>query len=105
MSAANTAPARHTPEPKPAQAENASLPQLLHTQEAAAQMLSLGITTIRELTASGELPCRRIGRAVPYTLADLQFFVDCLENHPYRQNGQGQHYVAGRRPARRRLAR
>ena len=38
-------------------------------------------TLVRQLTTKGEIPCRRIGRLVRYTQADIDAFVDSRENH------------------------
>lgn len=67
-------------------ADITTLPRRLYTQEEVARMLALSVRTVKELTATGELPCRRIGRAVRYADADLDYFVDALENLPYGQS-------------------
>ncbi len=72
--------ARSNHEPASATTE---LPRFLYTQDEAAQMLSISIRLVQDLTAMGRLPCRRIGRAVRYTQDDLRSFVDSLEDQPY----------------------
>ena len=43
--------------------------------EEAAAALSVSETLVRQLTLTGELPCRRIGRLVRYAQADIEAFV------------------------------
>lgn len=58
----------HSIEPQPA--------QLLLSARDAAQALSLSPRKLWSLTAGGEIPCVRIGRAVRYDLADLREWID-----------------------------
>ncbi|MCO6454708.1 MAG: helix-turn-helix domain-containing protein [Pirellulaceae bacterium] len=50
--------------------------RLLVDVRAAARMLSISPRKIWSITASGELPCVRIGRAVRYAVADLEAWID-----------------------------
>ncbi len=45
--------------------------------------LAVSETLVRQLTLSGELPCRRIGRLVRYTQADLDAFVEHCDQRGY----------------------
>ncbi|MCC6907051.1 MAG: helix-turn-helix domain-containing protein [Phycisphaerales bacterium] len=49
---------------------------ILTTSLRAAESLSISIRTLANLTAAGELPCVRIGRAVRYDVADLRAFIE-----------------------------
>lgn len=42
----------------------------------AARMLGLSESTVHHLTQSGELPCKRVGRRVLYSVKTLQQFLD-----------------------------
>ena len=59
------------------------LPRLLYTVPEVAQMLALSVRTVNDLLASGDLPCRRIGRSVRFAQADLDCFIARYENLPY----------------------
>ena len=59
------------------------LPRSLFTAEEAAAALSVSETLVRQLTLTGELPCRRIGRLVRYTPADIEAFVTRCDQHGY----------------------
>jgi len=52
-----------------------TLPRALFTAEEVAHSLAISPTLVRQLTATGDLPCRRIGRLVRYTSADISAFV------------------------------
>jgi len=55
--------------------ETTELAKLLKPREAAA-VLAIGERTLWRLTAGGDMPHVRIGRAVRYSPADLAAFVD-----------------------------
>lgn len=57
------------------------VPRALFTADEIAKALSISRTLVRQLTTKGEIPCRRIGRLVRYTQADIDAFVDSRENH------------------------
>jgi excisionase family DNA binding protein len=52
--------------------------------EEVAEILAMSKSTVRALTARGELPCRRIGRLVRYAKDDIDFFVSSRQDFPYR---------------------
>jgi excisionase family DNA binding protein len=60
-----------------------TLPRSLFTAEEAAAALSVSETLVRQLTLTGELPCRRIGRLVRYAQADIEAFVTGCDQHGY----------------------
>ena len=51
------------------------LPRALFTADEVAHCLAISPTLVRQLTSTGDLPCRRIGRLVRYTQADINAFV------------------------------
>lgn len=55
-----------------------SSPNLLTVRQVAMR-LGIGLRTISSLTASGDLPCVRIGRSVRYDPADVAAFVERLK--------------------------
>lgn len=59
------------------------VPRALFTADEIAKALCISRTLVRQLTTKGEIPCRRIGRLVRYTQADIDAFVDSRENHAY----------------------
>ncbi|MCF8543165.1 MAG: helix-turn-helix domain-containing protein, partial [Candidatus Nanopelagicales bacterium] len=59
------------------------LPRSLFTAEEAAAALSVSETLVRQLTLTGELPCRRIGRLVRYAQADVDAFVARCDQQGY----------------------
>ncbi|MCX6431387.1 MAG: helix-turn-helix domain-containing protein [Actinobacteria bacterium] len=61
-----------------------SLERFLFTAEEVAQALAVSTTLVRQLTLSGDLPCRRIGRLVRYTTADIESFVHSFDERGYR---------------------
>jgi excisionase family DNA binding protein len=56
---------------------------MLFTAEEVAKSLAVSTTLIRQITLAGELPCRRIGRLVRYTPADVQTFIEHLDARGY----------------------
>lgn len=61
----------------------AVLPRSLFTAEEAAAALSVSETLVRQLTLTGDLPCRRIGRLVRYAAADIEAFVERCDQNGY----------------------
>ena len=61
-----------------------SIERFLFTAEEVAQALAVSTTLVRQLTLSGDLPCRRIGRLVRYTTADIASFVHSFDERGYR---------------------
>lgn len=59
------------------------LPRSLFTAEEAASALSVSETLVRQLTLTGDLPCRRIGRLVRYAAADIEAFVERCDQNGY----------------------
>lgn len=53
-----------------------STPALLLTARDAAAVLAISPRTLWAMTASGELPCVRIGRSVRYTPRDLADYIE-----------------------------
>ena len=49
----------------------AGMPRALFTADEVAEALVISETLVRQLTLEGEIPCRRIGRLVRYTTADI----------------------------------
>jgi excisionase family DNA binding protein len=70
------------------QLESVSEPRVaarhLFRVEEVAEILAMSKSTVRALTARGELPCRRIGRLVRYAKDDIDFFVRSRQDFPYR---------------------
>lgn len=60
------------------------LARCLFTAEEVAKALAVSTTLVRQLTLSGELPCRRIGRLVRYTTADIEAFVHSFDERGYQ---------------------
>ena len=56
----------------------------LYRVEEVADILAMSKSTVRALTARGDLPCRRIGRLVRYSRDDIDFFVSSRQDFPYR---------------------
>jgi excisionase family DNA binding protein len=48
--------------------------KLLYSRKEAAQLLNVSYITVDRLVKAHKLPCRRLGRRVLFTLADLQAF-------------------------------
>ena len=48
---------------------------IIYTAQQAAAVLQVSLRTIERLTATGELPCRRIGRLVRYTPDDINHLI------------------------------
>lgn len=65
-------------------ATTGTMPRALYTADEVAQALAISETLVRQLTIDGALPCRRIGRLVRYTQADVEHFVGTKEAHPVR---------------------
>jgi len=61
------------------------MPRALFTAGEVADALVISETLVRQLTLDGELPCRRIGRLVRYTIADIEMFIASREEHRYRK--------------------
>jgi excisionase family DNA binding protein len=61
-------------------------PALLVESREAARLLAVSPRTLWSLTARGDLPCVRIGRAVRYSLADLESFVGRLRAEARRSS-------------------
>ena len=61
-----------------------SLARFLFTAEEVAQALAVSTTLVRQLTLSGDRPCRRIGRLVRYTTADIESFVHSFDDRGYQ---------------------
>ena len=61
-----------------------SLARFLFTAEEVARALAVSTTLVRQLTLSGDLPCRRIGRLVRYTTADIESFVHSFDDRGYQ---------------------
>lgn len=57
-----------------------SLARFLFMAEEFAWALAVSTTLVRQLTLSGDLPCRRIGRFVRYTTADIESFVHSFDD-------------------------
>ncbi len=60
------------------------LDRALFTAQEVAVALAVSTTLVRQLTLSGDLPCRRIGRLVRYTTADIESFVHNFDQRGYR---------------------
>ncbi len=60
------------------------LDRALFTAHEVAAALAVSTTLVRQLTLSGDLPCRRIGRLVRYTTADVEAFVHSFDEQGYR---------------------
>lgn len=65
--------------------QTAGVPPLLLTAQQAADALAISPRTLWSLTASGEVPCVRLGRAVRYAVQDLSEYVQRLRG----QRGDG----------------
>ncbi len=61
------------PKPKP---KEQPVERLGVSIDEAAEMLSVSTRTIRELTASGKLACKKIGRRVIYSVDALKAFLN-----------------------------
>lgn len=57
-------------------ATNTTIPSLLLTPAQAAETLAISPRKLWSMTASGEIPCLRIGRSVRYPVQDLQRWID-----------------------------
>jgi excisionase family DNA binding protein len=59
------------------------LSRSLFTAEEVAQALAVSETLVRQLTLSGDIPCRRIGRLVRYAQTDVDAFVSRCDERGY----------------------
>jgi excisionase family DNA binding protein len=59
------------------------LTRSLFTAEEVAQALAVSETLVRQLTLSGHIPCRRIGRLVRYAQTDVDAFVNRCDERGY----------------------
>ena len=60
-----------------------AMPRSLFTAEEVAEAIAVSEAMVRQLTANGELPCRRIGRLVRYAQSDLDYFIDHRRAHGF----------------------
>lgn len=60
------------------------LPRALFTAEEVADAIAVSEAMVRQLTTSGDLPCRRIGRLVRYAQADIDYFISGRQDHTFR---------------------
>jgi excisionase family DNA binding protein len=60
------------------------LPRALFTAEEVADAIAVSEAMVRQLTTSGDLPCRRIGRLVRYAQADIDYFIHGRQDHTFR---------------------
>jgi len=60
------------------------LPRALFTAEEVADAIAVSEAMVRQLTCSGDLPCRRIGRLVRYAQADVDYFIQGRQDHTFR---------------------
>lgn len=62
-------------------ADGSVSPDLLLTAREAAHMLRVSERKFWSLTASGDIPCVRIGRSVRYVVDDLRSWVESRKEH------------------------
>ena len=62
----------------------AVLERALFTAEEVAEALAVSESLVRQLTLSRELPCRRIGRLVRYSRADIEAFILRYDERGYK---------------------
>lgn len=60
------------------------LPRALFTAEEVADAIAVSEAMVRQLTGSGDLPCRRIGRLVRYAQSDIDYFIQGRQDHTFR---------------------
>ena len=60
------------------------LKRFLFTAEEVAQSLAISTTMVRQLTLCGDIPCRRMGRLVRYSIEDVEAFVHDLDERRYQ---------------------
>jgi excisionase family DNA binding protein len=60
-----------------------TMPRALFTADEVADALAVSETLVRQLTLNGDIPCRRIGRLVRYTIEDITAFVDSIDERGY----------------------
>jgi len=65
-----------------------SLRRFLFTADEVAEALAVSTSMVRQLTLTGELPCRRVGRLVRYSAVDIAAFVDNRDERGYH-SGSG----------------
>lgn len=63
---------------------SSGLPRALFTAEEVADAIAVSEAMVRQLTCSGDLPCRRIGRLVRYAQADIDHFIHGRQDHTFR---------------------
>lgn len=63
---------------------SSGLPRALFTAEEVADAIAVSEAMVRQLTCSGDLPCRRIGRLVRYAQADIDYFIHGRQDHTFR---------------------
>lgn len=61
----------------------AVMPRAWFIAEEVATALVVSESLVRQLTLSGDLPCRRVGRLIRYAQSDIDAFVNSRQNHPY----------------------
>ena len=61
-----------------------ALPRALFTAEEVADAIAVSEAMVRQLTCSGDLPCRRIGRLIRYAQADIDYFINGRQNHGFQ---------------------
>jgi excisionase family DNA binding protein len=64
-------------------AASSTLPRALFTAEEVAESLAVSESLVRQLTLTGDIPCRRIGRLVRYTPSDIDAFVAQYDTRGY----------------------
>jgi excisionase family DNA binding protein len=69
--------------PTPATPRGLVMPRALFTADEVADALAVSETLVRQLTLNGDIPCRRIGRLVRYTIEDITAFVDSIDERTY----------------------
>lgn len=67
----------------PATPSTLVMPRALFTADEVAAALAVSETLVRQLTLNGDIPCRRIGRLVRYTIEDITAFVDSIDERSY----------------------
>ena len=57
--------------------------RMAFTAREVAEMIGVSFDTVRRATAEGLLPCRRLGRSVRYTRADIHSYLDAHRDGGY----------------------
>ena len=65
-----------------------ALARALFTAEEVADALAVSETLVRQLTLTGDLPCRRIGRLVRYATSDIETFIHSFDARGYQGSGR-----------------